>query len=180
MCDFEIEDLASADECQKEGGMKVKFHYALAKDVETVPEPDPLAATYAESVTVTTDFVMKTGKYFREAEGEMEQLQLMSESQGELGSLSAKNDYNFLYRGTSKQMVGFLNAVKNAYLYLIVEDLHGNKRMLGQVGLPAKISSFSEDSGKAVADAKGIAFTVYAPGKLPYFYEGAIPVEVIP
>jgi len=177
MCEFDPEDIIG-NNCNTVGGLKLRAYYAYADDIDVpFPEPDPAAITLAASATVATPFTMKTGKKFWLLDADLESSDLVSESQGALNNLSASNKYTFRKSGTSKQLVGWLNANLNRSIVLIVEDNEGNMRLLGQKGLYAKVESFQENTGKAASEDKFIEFVVYAPGKLPFFYEAAVPLS---
>lgn len=180
MCEFNPEDIIGTN-CGTKGGLKVRAYYAFAEDIDVpFPEPDPAATDLAASVTVTAPFTMKSGKKFWLLDADLDAPDLVSESQGNLNNLSASNKYTFRKSGTSKQLVGWLNANLNRPIVLVVEDRDGHRRQLGENGIYAKVESFQENSGKVVGDDKFIEFVVYAPGGLPYFYEGAIPLTPAP
>lgn len=164
-----------AGNCGVLGGLKVKAYYAFTNDISFFPQPIA-PTTFEQAATVTADFVMKPGKYFRRLTGDLEMPMLSGESAGGVNNLSAANKYKFAQAGTSAQLVGLVNAIKNRSIVLIVEDLAGNKRIIGSEGLPAKLESFSENTGAKVADAKVLEFTVYAPGDLALFYTGVVPL----
>lgn len=176
MCEFDPEDVIG-EACGTKGGLKVRAYYAFASDIDTpFPKPNPNAANLAEAATVTADFIMKTGKKFWVLDADLDAPDLVAESQGNLNNLSADNKYTFRKSGTSKQLVGWLNANRNRSIVLVVEDRDGNRRVLGEDGVYAKVVSFQENTGKVVGDDKFIEFVVYAPGDIPYFYEGAVPL----
>ncbi len=175
MCNIDIEDIAWGDGCANEGGLKVKAWYALYADVDDIPAP--LAIDYASSATVASDITMKAGKYFRPIYSDLEASSFAGESQGETSMLSSANRYTFKQFGTRAQLVGMINALRNKSLIIIVEDLAGNKRIIGSMALPAKMESFGEIGGAKASDEKSVAFTIYAPGKQAYFYTGEIPID---
>ncbi len=176
MCNFATEDILPGDGCNNEGGLKVRAWYALYEDIQVFAAVGGSPANYAASATTTVDFTMKAGKYFKELYSDLEMSQYAGESQGEVNNLSAANRYTFKQAGTSAQLVGLVNSIRNKNIIVIIEDLAGNKRMIGTEALPAKLESFSEQGGMKVADEKSLSFVVYAPGRLPLFYAGTVPV----
>lgn len=177
MCNFAAEDILSGDGCANNGGLKVKAWYALWDDIDTFAAPPASPTGFADSATTATPFVMKATKYFRELHSDLEMSQFAGESAGAVNNLSAANKFTFKQAGTSPQLVGLLNSIKNKNLVVIFEDLAGNKRIVGSEALPAKLESFAENTGAKVADEKSVTFVVYAPGDLPLFYAGDVPVE---
>jgi hypothetical protein len=176
MCNIAPENI-TGNRCGTLGGLAVIAYYAYSNDIATFPAPPVPGADYADSATVATDFVMKPGKYFYKAVGDLELPSLSGESAGGVNNLSAANKYRFAQAGTRAQVVGFINSIKNRSVVFLVQDLEGNTRIIGQDGLFAKMESFREATGAKVADEKVIEFTIYAPGNLAYFYTGVVPLE---
>jgi hypothetical protein len=159
------------------GGLSVIGYWALASDIAVWPALPINPASFEEASEMVGDFEMKPGKYFRAIESDLEMSELLSNSQGEMNYLSADNRYTFTQCGTSKQLIGMMNSTKNRNLAVLLTDLEGKVRQLGDQALPAKIVSFSELGGKKTADMKAVQFIVYAPGALALFYGGEVPIE---
>jgi hypothetical protein len=177
MCTFASEDILAGDGCANNGGLKVKAWYALYDDISVFATAPASPTGFADSATTSTGYTMKAAKYFRELHSDLEMSQFVGESAGSVNNLSAANKFTFKQAGTSKQLVGLLNSIKNKNLVVIFEDLAGNKRIVGSEALPAKLESFNESTGAKVADEKSVTFTVYAPGDLPLFLAQTVPVE---
>lgn len=182
MCiNLDGDDILNDDKCNSESGLTVEAHYAFASDIDTpFPTPPPVDAsttTYDQLITVTDDFVMKTGKYFHKLEGDLDAPNLTIESVGNLNNLSAVSRYVFRQSGFNPKLHGWLNANLNRDMVFRVYDRNGNARLVGHKGLYAKIESIKYESGKASADDNYIEFTVYAPGGIAYIHTGLIPLK---
>lgn len=177
MCNLDADDILKEDSCKTDGGLKVRTDYAYYSDIATFPKPVASPSSFEESITITDDFVMKDLKYFHGLEADLDAPSFTSESQGNVNNLSAANRFLFRQSGTNKKLVGWLNSNLNRPMAFAVHDRNGNTRILGREGVPAVIESFKEETGKTSADDNYVEFTVYAPGGLAYFYEGALPLK---
>lgn len=174
MCVEITENLPLGDSCGNEGGLGVDAFYAKFSDIATWPLPG--TGTFEAIVTLSDDFVMKPGKYFRKFASDLEMPGYASESAGSPSNLSANNRLTLKQAGLNKVLIGFLESHRNTPMVFIFVYPDGVMRVLGRRGIPARIESFRDNSGVKTADEKAVEFTVYAPGNLAYFYEGEIPV----
>jgi hypothetical protein len=158
------------------GGLAVFGWWAFAADVASWPSVPATPELYAEAADLEGEFVMKAGKGFHRLESDMEMSELASASQGEMNCLSADGKYTIVQCGTNAQLMGFIQRSKNRKVVVLVPDLEGRVRQLGCEALPAKFVAFSILGGKKTSDLKAIEATVYAPGALPMFYVGEIPI----
>lgn len=178
MCNIDADDILNEHSCETSGGLKVGAHYAYYSAIGSpFPKPAENASDFEALATITADFVMKADQYFHKLEADLDAPSLTIESQGNLNNLSASGKYLFRQSGSNKKLVGFLKANLNRPMVFVVEDREGNQRVLGRDGVPAVIESFKEETGQAAGDDKFIEFTVYAPGGIPLFFEGAIPLK---
>jgi hypothetical protein len=178
MAALDMEDiLRDESEIRKEGGLAVKAKVAFHSDIATFPALNTGATTFELAAVATGTLVMNALKYFHDLESDLEWSGLDSNSQGEMNYLSSNSTYTFEVAGWPKKLIGFLNTSSNRNLCMVLTDIAGKSRILGDAGLPAKITSFAVLGGKKTADKKSVMFTVYYPGLVPLFYEGVVPVE---
>ena len=180
MCDFNISEDILRDGCDNTGGLAVTAYWAKHDDIESFPEPVASPATYEEVANASGTFTMKAGKFFRTIKGDLEMLSLNNESQGGPNNLSNKASYKFQQAGHSPQLTGFIQAEAHEDLIFVIEDADGKKRILGSRLLPAKMESFAQNTGEKTGDIKMTSFIVYAPGRLPLFFDDVIPLEPAP
>lgn len=172
-----LEDIEKVPGENNDGGLGVYMYYALLQDILTFPKVAPAPTDYAASVTVSADFVMKTGKKFYKFQNTLEKSSLQTTSAGERDGRSAENMYNFQHPGNKPQAVAWLEQNKNSDLVCIVEDVAtGFKRILGSEFLPASFESFEVTSGDAVSSEKVVRGSIKSVGRVAPFYTGTIPL----
>jgi hypothetical protein len=167
--------LIDENEYRKEGGLAVKAKWAFYSDIETFPAEDTAATAFAAAATATGTFAMAAGKTFKTLEADLEWHGMDTKSQGEMNAISAMSEYNFEVAGHPKHIVGFLNRNVNRPLCLVLTDIAGNRRILGDALLPCKITEFALNGGKKTGDKKSTSFKVYYPGRIPLFFTGTVP-----
>lgn len=160
---------------RKEGGLQVKAKAAFWSDVATFPAQPASPATFGAAAASTGNFAMKTDKYFKEWESDLEWSGLDVKSQGEMNHLSAQSTYDFEVAGWPADIMGFLQANANRPLVILVKDIAGVTYQLGDQMLPAKITEFALNGGKKTSEKKSISFKVYYPGRIPMIYAGTDP-----
>lgn len=170
------EDIVKSGARDNDGGLKIFAFYALLEDILTFPVVPPTPTDLSDSVTITDDFVMKTGKKFWKIESTLETSGLDGSMVGERDGRSAENMLDLQHPGSNKSFIGWLEENKNRNLVLIVEEIGGSFRVIGSPGLPASIEKATFPSGKKVADAKKIEVTIKSIGRIAPYYEGTIPI----
>jgi hypothetical protein len=159
-----------------DAGLQVIAYYALYHDIETFPAVPAAPADFAEKVTITSDFVMKSTKRFWQIQSTLEMTGLDTNMQGERDGRSSENIFTLQHPGTPKEMVAWIEEYKNADLVFIIKHIDGVMRVIGSEGLPASLETFTIPSGMAVADSRHVNATIRSIGRIAPFYEGAIPL----
>jgi hypothetical protein len=177
MCNFNTENiLVDTTECNKEGGLVGIVHYAYVEDIADWPALPTSPPDFATSATLSGPFVMKPSKTFKKLESELEMSEYKGESQGNIGSLSAKSTYTFKQQTITAQLTGFINANKNRRFAIIIELPNGLKRVIGTKNFPARMATFAEGTGAKLVDERMTMFTIEAQGGLPMYTTETIPV----
>jgi hypothetical protein len=175
-----VQDMLRTPGLDNDAGIKTILYYARYHDIQTWPTSvdDPENQTDLESrVTLTGNFVMKTGKLFGKMEVTLEKGMLDSNGAGAQANSSAENILKVFRYGHQKSLVGWIETFKNDDLVMIAEDLSGNYRVLGSPGLPAVIlPDWKVTGGDAVSSEKFIEFNVKSVGRIAKFYTGTIPL----
>ncbi|UZR95943.1 hypothetical protein [Chondrinema litorale] len=151
-------------------------YYAHYHDILTFPVVPAAPTDYADKVTITDPFVMKTGKRFWQIQSTLEMSGLESSGQGARDGKSAQNVVTLQHPGTPKNMVAWIEENKNNDLVLIIVHIDGTMRVIGSPGLPASIEEFNIPSGLAVADSRHVNATIRSIGRVAPFYENVIPL----
>lgn len=171
---MDLQELLNVDGGDNFAGISINIYVARASTVLTWPTVVASPTTYAERVTITDDILFKTGGQFFKIQCIVEKNGLQSLAQGETGSKSSENVLEFMRKGISKESLGLFEEFKNDDLVAVVPDLEGNVRMLGSEHLPATLSEFEANTGKAVGDHKHSMYKIRSVGAAAPFYEGAI------
>lgn len=180
---MELDDVKWASGSNNTGGIQQKIYVGLMEDVLTFPTTvatDPLALTgdLKDLVTITDNLVMKTGKPLKEFYVTLEKGELKHDGQGETDGRSFMNTLDILHPGNSPEALGFLAFVKNANLVVLLADLDGQKRLLGNPGYPAKMSDSKGTTGGTSASLKHSTLQFRSAGNIPAaIFQGAVMVN---
>jgi hypothetical protein len=166
---YEIEEAANL------GGLKVNLKIGFVADADVIPEVPTNPSAIADVSVIASNIVMKSGKYMYNLEGTLEKLNLKGEGQGERDGKSAKLTVEWFMPGHTAATLGWARLLPKKKCFLVVEDHEGHKRLVGNKTFYAECA-VSDDTGKAVADLKGVTFTftTYSDGPAP-IYTGTIP-----
>lgn len=178
MACLDLEDVIKEGCADNDAGLASKHYYARVNDILTFPAVPDTPTSYADKVTVSDDFVMKTGKAFKSIYCTLEKGELKSEMQGGRDGKSFMNMADFYHPGTSPDLLGFMETIKNEDVVILVKEITGQVRIVGRADLPANLESATGTSGKAIADEKGFTFTVKSIGGIAPVYTGVYPVPV--
>jgi hypothetical protein len=166
-----IESLSTPTGGNNDAGLKRTYFFGLAADVLTDATFAGSPTTYAAKVTNDATLAMKTGKRMWELQVTIEKDNALdSESQGEFGSLSAKNVIRGVQARVTADMAGWIEEHKNDELIFIVQELSGQLRKVGTLDLPAMIESFKITGGGKVSDAKNVSFNIFNVGRVASFF----------
>lgn len=162
------------------GGLPQKFYIGLHADVQTWPTKPEAPATIEAAAVLTGDIVMKTGKrmfevYFTDDTGEFK-----IEPTGELDGKSFIERLSIYHPGLSAKVLGFLNAVKNENLVIIVPDSNNNLYLMGDKLRPAVFSGAPDGigTGKETGGKRGASMEFTYKTAEALLYEGSVPLTV--
>ncbi|GAB2553089.1 hypothetical protein [Rufibacter soli] len=174
---IEVADLLRTPGQDNDAGIKTIVHYCRYHDVKTFPVPNAAPTTYAEKMELTGDFVMNTGKKMAKFECTLEKGALDTKGVGSPGSSSAENMLKLFRYGQEASILGWIEEYKNDDMIFIVEDLQGNRRVIGSEGLPAQIlPDWEVIGGDAVSSEKYVQINVKSVGRIGKYYTGLIPL----
>lgn len=169
---MDLENLTHADGADNTAGIGSTIIALKLSDIETLPEPQvddssSSSGTLAQLVTVSANIVMKQGKVGKSIYCTLETGGLDCVLQGNLDGKSFKNSVKIQHPGSSPQLLGFMQYVKNGDVILLVEENDGQVRMLGHRSFPAKLESGSANTGSKTTDDKAAVMTFYSVRKGP-------------
>ena len=173
-------DILWTDGQDNDAGLASELYYAPLADVATFPAVIAVPTNFDEKVTVSSDFVMQSGKQFFQIYGTLEKGSVISTLVGERDGKSFENMAKFVHPGNKPYLLGFLEYLKNTNLVFIVKELDGQMRIIGSEDLPAKIDAAESTTGEAVADLKHIEITVKSIGRIAPVYTGTVPLTPAP
>ncbi len=163
---------------QNMGGIAQKVYYGWWDDVQTWPTKPAAPTTVEENATLTGDLVMKTGKrlfelYLTDDTGEFE-----IETVGELDGKSFVTHLRLFHPGLKKKILGFMSAIKNENLVIIVQDNDDQYYLMGDAVRPAIFTSAPDSAGtsRETAGRRGMSMEfVYKTANI-HVYSGSIPL----
>ncbi len=169
---MEIEDLLWADGQDNDAGLSEEHYYALKRDIETFPTIVANPATMSARGKLIGNFVMKPNKFFRKIYCTLEQGEIVSTQVGSRDGRSYENKATLYVPGYRSVNVGFLEALKNSKIVLIIRQLDGTMVVFGSKYIGGEIDSSELKTGKAITDGKGTTFTVRSIGRIaPIYWE---------
>ncbi|MDD4847610.1 MAG: hypothetical protein PHR53_02450 [Bacteroidales bacterium] len=164
-CSLSMEDLTKDTSlcANKMSGVKT-IYYALKDDAATIPSLKTTRTTFEDFATLDGSIVMKTGKRFFKFHSEKDMGELTYKTQGTSGCKSLLANLETFHPGLRKKLLGFVDALMNQELLIIVKLNNGELHLLGDADRGAE---FADDinltSGKAVSDQNGATLNfVYA------------------
>lgn len=140
MADLLDLDNIGGESAEPIAGLATKAWYARHDDFVTIRDskrmedevPANVAETFEELMEITDDHVFKTGKCFKTIDFIQETGEVKCKMIGTKGAKLFENEVTLELEGSSSKLLGFLRAVKNEKLVLLVEEVGtGNIRQLG-------------------------------------------------
>lgn len=153
-------------------GINTILFFALAADILTLPAVG--SSTPAEAITIATDIVFKTGKKWLRQYCTREMGKRMSKLAGVEDCKGWENTVDLSFPGSTAEMLGNLDIMKNSSCVFLVVDKNGKRRLLGSLEDPALVSSAEDDSGDKFDSYNGTKVTIRSTGNVAYFYDGII------
>lgn len=136
--------------------------FAEKSDVATWPTKKPAETrTKLEDhvITTTTDMEMKVGKKFYLFEAKKATGELQYVIEGESGGRSLKATLTVYYNQFGPNLHGFISAIKNKELAMLVKVGNNDWHLLGDEDEGVEIETFDAKTGKATTDAIGADIT---------------------
>lgn len=168
-----LQDVNRTDGNDVTPGLKTIAFVALCSQIATFP--NVVGATNpGDKVTIDDDIIFATGGKFYKFYTTREKGKFTQKLDGERDCRSFEYMYEFSFPGNTPEALGVINNIKNANTVWVVDDLDGNKRLLGSIDNPCEVTVAEEDSGDKFNTYKGYKITVRATGKPAPFYNGAV------
>lgn len=173
----DFNDLLWPDGTDNIGGTEVNHYYAPINDILTFPSLPAVPATLAEEVTISDPFVFKTGKKFLKVYSTLDTGKIDDKSVGEFDGKSFEHIFEFLFPGSRAEALALIRKMNNTNMVFIASEANGQKRIIGSLGFPAKMSLSDVTTGSKTADRKGTSIKVESRGVTPApIYTGVIPL----
>ena len=170
-----------ADGQDNDAGLAEEHYYALKRDIATFPTVAANPTTISARGKLTGNFTMKAGKFFKKIYCTLEQGEIVSTQVGPRDGRSYENKATLYVPGYRSVNVGFLEAMKNSKIVLIIRQLDGTMVVFGSAYIGGEIESSELKTGKAITDGKGTTFTVRSIGRIaPIYWENGDGAEKLP
>lgn len=171
--DFEGKDGTS----ENSGGTEQVIYFAPLRDFETI-QPTPAfgaGAAVGDSVIISGDHVMKTGKKLTSMNLNMDSGQFDAAMVGERGGMSVSPSFEGMYIGSPAAQLEFQRNAKEDYFIAFVPLADGT---VLQIGDAKRYALFSADfsSGKAEEGLRALKVMIKSVSKSVWIYEGVLPL----
>ena len=178
----DIENVLWANGQNNDAGITMKAYYCLWSDIATFPAVDiaTAATDFADMATITSPIVFKPTKAWKEIYATLEKGKLDCEMVGERDGKAFRNTATLSHPGNAPAAMGWAEFMKNSHAVLLVQELDGNWRLVGNNILPAQISTLTTTTGDAIDSAKGMMIEVQSIGRIAPRYTGAITTTPAP
>ena len=159
-----LEDLGG-ESAEPIAGLATKAWYARKSDFETIADTkkmedkDPLnvAGNYTELMEIAETHVFKTTKCFKTIDFIQETGEVKTKGIGPKGGKLFENSIPIELSGSSAELLGFMRAIKNEKLIVLVQEVGtGNIRQLGWSKYAAEASDLEHEIG-ALLEGKNSA-----------------------
>ncbi len=169
---MDLEQLDHTDGDDNTAGIQQYIYIGKKADIAHFPKPivDDSSSTSGileNLVTITDNFIMKSGKSFQRVYVTLEAGGITCTLQGNMDGKSFKNQLDFSHPGNRAQVMGLAQYAKNGDLVFIVPEQDGTARVIGHDAYPAKMTACTVDTGKKTTDDKAAKFTFESVRKGP-------------
>jgi len=120
--------------------------------------------------------VLNSGKAWKSIDIQMDEGELKPTLTGNVGNKKTKTELEFLIPGLRTEVLGWIDAYKNAPCVFAVKDANGKLFVIGNKDLGARIDSAEGTTGKKIDDNSGVTVKLVANAKT-CVYEGEITLE---
>ncbi len=177
----DFNDLLWPDGTDNIGGTEVNHYYAPLADIDVFPSLPAVPATLAEEVTIDDVFEFKTGKKFLKVYSTLDTGKVEDKSVGEFDGRSFEHSFEFVFPGSRAEAFALIRKMNNSNMVFIASEANGQKRVIGSLAFPAKMSMSDATTGQKTADRKQITIKVESRGVTPApIYTAAIPLTPAP
>lgn len=178
----DIENVLWPNGQNNDAGITMKIYYCLWNDIETFPGVDDSSAAtdFADMATIASPIVFKSGKAWKEMYATLEKGKLDCEMVGERDGKAFRNTATLSHPGNAPKSLGWTEFMKNTHAVLLVQELDGNWRLVGNNILPAQVSKATITTGDAIDSNKGMMVEVESIGRIAPRYTGAITLTPAP
>jgi hypothetical protein len=159
------------------GGLRSVGYYGFIADASSIPEVPEDPETLAAVSVISTNIVMKSGKYMNAMYGTLEKLNLKGEQQGERDGHSVKITLIWVIPNHDAENLGAARYFPKRRMFFIVRDNERRYRLIGNQNYPASVAA-TDDSGTAITDLKHVSYEIstVSDGPAP-IYTGEIPSQ---
>ena len=137
------------------GGLPQKFYFGLYDDVKTWPTKPDSPADLEANGKLTGDLIMKSGTRLFEMYVTDDKAGLNYELVGPADGKSFKTILKIYHPGLQAKILGFLNAVKNDNLVILVPDADGDLFLMGDELRPATVLTGNGGTAENTEGEKG-------------------------
>jgi hypothetical protein len=157
------------------GGTEQFFFFISHSDVLTFKKPDPADAATDDAYVISEAHVCKSGKKFFKMYATIDTTELEMALNGDIDGQSFKPTFKFFHPGSKKELITFINRIKNDKFLVIVPLADGT---LIQIGTEKFVAYMKPNfkSEKTSGRGKGAEFEVMAFQPDIYLYDATIPV----
>ena len=158
------------------GGIVQTVIFGLWADVATWPAAPESPTDVEDNGVWTGDIIMKAGKRAFSFYSTMETGKFDITPVGQVDGISFEQRLTVFNPGLKAKLLGFLGAVKNENVFLIVQDQEGQYYLLGDSRNAAHMvtDGSSVTTGAAIAERKGATLVFVHPTNCPRAYTGDV------
>lgn len=139
--------------CGVNDGGYVTFWTIPVADVTTIP------AVGSGTQTISTDLTLAVGKVWKRHYFKAQTANLKSDSVSEDGTGGYDVTFTAILEAYRDEVLEAIRVHKGQELLLIVEDLNGNKKLVGTLDRPVRLSKDAFDSGTKAVDKPTFTLT---------------------
>lgn len=168
---IDLDDVIWAQGQDNDAGLAEEHYYCLKDDILTFPAVAATPTTFASRSTLVGDFTMKQDRFFKRIYCTLEKGKVVSTQVGPRDGKSYENKATLFFPGNTPTMAGFLEALKNSRVVLVLRQMDGTMVVLGSDKVGAEIDAAEIDSGQAIADGRGATYTIRSIPRIAPFYD---------
>lgn len=156
-------------------GLQVTGYFAFYEDILTWPTFDPDGATPQERKVYVGDFVMVANRHFIPVWNTEDKGFVEGEATGPTDGRQFRVNTGGFVPGLDEDRTDFADQLLNANCVYLGIDKNDQIWVVGQPGVPAKMSLGKLTTGAGPEDLRGFEFNLSYTGRAPMKYVGTIP-----